>query len=440
MSRKRLWLSTIAATALLASGCSESAGPTQVAAGEPQRVFAYADASHHLDNLFERLAWRVPGFGGFWFAGGQLHVALSHGIDESRAIATLKTLGIRRSDGRELDFTNVRVVRRNYAFAQLRDFEQRGRGLMHDVTLSFVDIDEVNGVVKYGVIDERDVSVLVRRLTGRGIPEDAVVVSQAPRLERDDDLQYSTFYPVPGAVGIQRDGSTAQCTLGFNVVHAVWGQSFVTASHCTSESWGGTGDTVRQPLLGYASLAVERVDPAGTSSLLGCYGGYLCRGSDAALFQYLRSWDAEQGSVARTYLGNNTVDPSQPRTSISNSYSCNPIFGWCSSTGAVGEQVEMTGALSGRQAGSIQSSCVQFFLTGQRQLVCQTAASYGRQGGDSGGPVLYSSTNAVAGTHVGPWNGGGAFSPITNIMSELGASMSQPCGTFQLAAQCYGAP
>jgi len=189
-----------------------------------------------------------------------------------------------------------------------------------------------------------------------------------------------------GGLQIRNVSTAANCSLGFNVVEDPPGAGgdprrfFVTASHCTnfSGSMGGAGAWQAVP---GAFLGTEIFDPPFTTGSPLCPPGAVCRFSDAALFEYSSATDAGGAVVAwPTSLGGTTF-------STSRNVSQTEVFGF------VGTPVQKVGRSSGRTAGTVTQSCVNFAPNASNVpvgavLLCQGVMSAFAVGGDSGGPVV----------------------------------------------------
>ena len=397
-----------------------------------------------LDDAFAGLAEKVPGgFGGFFGSSdGRLTVYLVDPSKKQSALtalaATVTDPGVRRDIAR-----GVRVLQGRYDYGQLTDWRGRLGSIVAQGGVTFTDIDEVQNKVSIGVERAADRSRVASAVGRLGIPAEAVVIQETGPATLETTLRDYNRPPRAG-VQVERSGEGA-CTLGFNVLHYIYGRTFVTASHCTN-GWGGLESTVMyQPDVLYgARVGVEVVDPPFVSGLhpTRCPPTTICRYSDAALIRYdenvdfgpglppyFGGWEYEtQGVVARTTgLGSITIDPANPNLILGGIETCS--MEPCNYHQITAHKI---GRTTGWSAALISGTCVDVVID-NRVLICQFTAPYNSAGGDSGAPVFMvanDDSNLLFGVHSGSMGTGQRwFSKFSYIRSEIG---------YDEAANCYG--
>ena len=281
----------------------------------------------------------------------------------------------------------------------------------------FVDHDEVNNRLVFGVENAGATRGVLNALSRIGVPASAVNVQVTEPIYQLATLR-DRFRPTQG--GIQIHFGQFLCTLGFNVSHS-GGRSFITNSHCTNKQGGTEGTQYRQPLstVDPTVIATEAADPRYFRRGA-CPRGRQCRYSDAARALYTSSVPSNRGEIARTTGPNNgsvTVAGTFNVTAQDNNTSSFPI----------GLVVNKVGRTTGWTQGQITNTCVNTNVSGTNiTQLCQTFVSAGVGGGDSGSPVfrITSGDNVtLVGILWGGSSNGGSFvfSPLRQIQQELGA-------------------
>jgi hypothetical protein len=376
---------------------------------------AGAGAAETMDDVFAKIASRVPGFGGVFFdAHGTLTV---HLVDPAQGLAAERS--IRAVLGREVvGAGRIRVLPGQYGFLQLKAWHERLGSVLAIPGVTLTDVDDATNRLRIG-FEKMGAQVLAveRELARLGIPPAAVHFEETGPIELETSLR-TLHRPLVGGLQISflSGASTFLCTLGFNAVRA--GVSgFVINSHCSGTQGGVQNTVIHQPTISgnVNRIGVETVDPAYVAGPLPCPVDRVCRRSDSAFAQRDASVTASQGRIARPILG--------------------PSFWFGTSTfrivaeatsSVMGQAVTKVGRTTGRTQGNVTAVCANLNVanTNITQL-CQNTANYGSAGGDSGSPVFRitnrPSTNDVIlyGIH---WGSGGAHSPIANVQlaTELG--------------------
>lgn len=281
----------------------------------------------------------------------------------------------------------------------------------------YVDHDEVNNRLVFGVENAGATRGVLNALSRMGVPASAVNVRVTEPIYQMATLR-DRFRPTQG--GIQIHFGNFLCTMGFNVTHS-GGRSFITNSHCTNDQGGVEGTEYRQPLstVDPTVIATEVADPEYFRRGA-CPRGRRCRFSDASRALYSSSVASSRGIITKTTGPNNgsiTVSGAFTVTAQDNNTHNFPI----------GQVVNKVGRTTGWTQGRITNTCVNTNVSGSNiTQLCQTFVSAGVGGGDSGSPV-FRITSGDNVTLVGILWGGSSngatfvFSPLSQIQDELGA-------------------
>ncbi|MEN3048582.1 MAG: Ig-like domain-containing protein [Candidatus Caldarchaeales archaeon] len=392
----------------------------------PSTYAPQEDRIDNLDELFEAISSRVPGFAGLHYRDGALVISLAR---PEPAVANVETMQlaslaevVRLSEVAELVREGRYVVETvRYSFAQLARWRQavlsdgRLAGIM-----TAIDIDEVNNRLFVGVSSPEHVETARRILSELGVPQDGYSVRHLviePMVGLRDRVR-----PVIG--GLQIAFSSYLCTLGFIAIrNGVPG--YVTNDHCTNVRGQVDGTNHYQPTVATNNLiGQETVDPPFFTGSP-CPPGYRCRYSDAAFGALQSGVPYSLGRIARTAgLGSlNIVGEWR-------------IVGeaWSSVAGQVLNKVgRTTGWTQGSVIqGEVYRTCADVVVSGTNILMlCQYIVSTGVGGvgpGDSGSPVfrIIDSSAGTVELHGILWGGDSAgtlfvFSPISQVEQELGS-------------------
>lgn len=377
-------------------------------------VSANAQIGHYdLDEEWARIARDVvPGFAGFYRSASGDYVVLTSRPEYEQAARDLVE---QTADalGRVRIVTRGAIVR--YDFYDLNSWKRALEPLIDDVDVYWLDIDEVRNLLILGVrsVDVRsDVLAVASELN---IPEDAVDLQQTvkpvPRGSLTDRVR-----PVLG--GLQIQSVAGSCTFGFNAF-ANGTQGFVTASHCSTQTFGTDGTVQYQPSMTPANrIGAETNDPSGQ------------RRSDAAFYTLDLGTLGDVGSIARTTYsavnqpGSLLIDPSHSRFRITEKVP--------NEAQVVGELVNKVGATSGWTQGQVVQTCVTL-----SSLPCQWVALVWSEPGDSGSPMFQQNgPHEPLASEIGLWGilwGGPPndwtttwYSPISGVEHDLGVLTVQP--------------
>lgn len=438
---------------LLAAAMLAAAGAPAAAQNAGQAQERRPTHDEHL----ERLAGRIPGFGGYFIGeDGQLTVYLTSPGERGIAQAVLaQELAGRPFSTRQRvrpDPRQLRVLEAAYDFPRLRGWYQAHvRPLAALDGVAFTDIDEKRNRLLVAL--ERDDDALRARIAealARGsVPAEAVIVevrgpsmdfrTPAPSLFGDAGGQAQTlssrFRPVPGGVAIryERSGFTYPCTLGVNVrLSSTAPIDFITASHCTTARGGGTDNSHEyQPnAVTTDDIGTEVSDPGYfyNATNTACPLNERCRYADVARFRYsIANAVNEFGQIAQTETssrtsGSTTIAIGRPRFRVLGSYPY-PI---------PDEVLDKIGSATGWTWGGVINTCADRVVsegTTTTRYLCLAIVDAGAGGGDSGGPVF-----SLAGGNdvyfIGLLQGGYTnattgrvnyyFSPMDGIERDLG--------------------
>lgn len=391
---------------VVVASCSESSNPA-----EPDAVLAarggQAGAPGDLPGDAE-LERQVPGFGGFYLDGtGAPTIYLTRGSNRANAERALAGyLNGRALTVREAKY-NWRQLERWQAEATLAAFD--GPGVV------FVDNDETSNSIRVGVEDLSTMGRVRAALAQSGLPDDAVILQRAAPIVMVASLQNVIDRPVRAGVQINFPGYV--CSVGFNAISG--GQnSMITASHCTNTQGGVESTPYWQPLESVAGtqIATEVADPTYFRNQNGCPKGRRCRFSDASRSVYINGVQPALGIIARTSGANNNSLEIVGSFTITDDDLNNSV--------AVGTTVHKVGRTTGWTSGTMTNKCVHTGVSGSNIVqLCQNFVTAGVAGGDSGSDVytIVSSFNVRLEGVL--WGGGGGqfvFSPLKNVIQELG--------------------
>lgn len=401
--------------ALLVAACQDNPAPTS-----PELSPSFRGAAAQGGELpsAAEFARQVPGFGGFYLdASGAPTVYLTPGA--SRAAAEGVLAGYLSASG--LATAAVHVLEARYNWQQLERWQAAATPAVLELAGAvFVDNDETSNRILIGVEDLGSMGLARAAIERAGIPDDAVILTQAEPIVQVATLQNVVDRPVRAGVQINFPGYL--CSVGFNATSGTQ-KSFVTASHCTNTQGGVESTPYWQPLQSSqpTQIATEVADPVYVRRGPGCPNGRRCRYSDAARAAYVNGANQALGLIAATSGANNgslTITGSFTITSDD-----------CSTTGGclpVGATVNKVGRTTGWSRGSLTNTCVNTGVSGTNIVqFCQSFVSAKVGGGDSGSDVF----QVLSGTNVKLvgvlWGGNGAgtqfvYSPFGNVTRELG--------------------
>jgi hypothetical protein len=404
----------VASFVVLAAACDVPRSPVASDGTPSPRGPVAARSFVGLDGEFAELAREVPGFGGYYFsASGELSVVVT---DPARADAVRDAVARRAprhgAPAGDLEPASaIRVVKGDYGFDQLADWNQRlipllGQGVV------FTDADEVANRVRVGVADDATAARVRGELARLGVPREAVIVEHAAPVQPALSL---SAYTRPVVGGVEIDPSFGgHCTLGFNAyyVNPYWGagvgtRAFATASHCTSSQGALDGTTFSQ---GGVQIGTELADPAllDSNSNFSCPFGRLCRYSDVALVRYDGGVSWTLGGIAHTdyffsqTAGSTNANPADP-FHVTNLIE-RPL---------VGDYLGKVGITTGWTGGSVASTCRNFSGVGNILILCQDAVDALASPGDSGSPVFVGLGGSSASLAGIVWGRTSRYDPVT---------------------------
>lgn len=369
----------------------------------------------NVDEVFQNLSNRIPGFAGFHYRNGTLVISLARqaeGLQSTEIQSLFNTLT-------EAQITDVLsnlaegqyiLERVRYSFIQLarwRELVMARTDLMGLWTA--LDIDEVNNRLFIGVASPENAQTVSNVLESMEIPRDGYTIQPLAV----EPLPQLRDYVRPVVGGLQIAFSNYVCTLGFNAIrYGVPG--FVTNDHCTNVMGQVEGTNHYQPWVAPGNLiGVETVDPPFFTGGQ-CPAGYRCRYSDAAFSTYQSGVSYSLGKIART-AGLGSLDIVGEWTIVSEAST------------VAGQTLNKVGRTTGWTQGQVTNTCVlTYVLNTDVVRICQHFVQAGVNPGDSGSPVFRIADPAAytVELHGILWGGSGGtlfvFSPISNIEQELG--------------------
>ncbi len=421
--------------AMLAACSDEPTNTPRPRSDATAASISFADtASYPSEAEFRAIARAFPGFAGYYYDNqkGELVVQMDAAGRDLRMLDYVRSLlGNRPLDGvRNYRFANVpvafRIVKYNYADLQrwrlaLTSHLLAARGR----TSVAVALNPRDNNLFVGLASSTLEAGLRAAASRAGVPNDAFQVSglefarssetvdrvsstPAASLAPGDSLT-TRNRPVHGGVEIrflrERHGpfEIQACSFGLGVTYN--GQAgFLTASHCTN-SVGSVAspqtaffqrDVTGQP---QDLIGTETIDPPFFS----CEGNQVaverCRNSDIvfAAWNSGATGAASQGIIARTTFAGAHGNPASVGSLRIDA--ANPQFLVTSDINGVtqGEPVHKTGKTTGWTSGDVFLPCVNSLVQIQPQTVnpdtiwtalCLPVASYGADGGDSGGAAF----------------------------------------------------
>lgn len=424
-----------------------------------QQPYILATDGLTLDDHLASLGQGIPGgFGGLYFDGqGRLNLWLRDTSLSEAAITHLLGLRPAQPGRKEIVRSQIFVRPAQFEFAQLlawyRTIRQHDRG----IRISIGDIDESRNRIMIGVVDASDATAARQLLETLSVPTLAVEVRVVGVNTPDVGLK-DHFRPAPAGVQIEARGPDLACTLGVNVIHHQFGQTLVTASHCSALQGSTTGDSVAQHILADGHrIGAEVLDPPYTAGG-GCPFAQICRRSDATLYRHadqtagtpwwpggtaMQGWIANPAGYSSTTDTILELDPTLPyKFTLKWEWIC--IIGYpCSEY--QGMPVEKIGRTTGKTSGVVTGTCVDFMYTtadGTFTHRCMVTANYFSGGGDSGAAVYVlggywgeEDMVRVLGIHSGRNNSTGQrfFARIKHVENELGANPAVECNGFRIS-------
>jgi hypothetical protein len=368
-----------------------------------------------IDDLFVKVAQRVPEFGGMFLDENDNNFLYVYLLDLTKKAAVEAAIAA-AFGAQRIPRGGIRVIQGKYSFLELKSWYDRMwmelvEAIPGGVTLT--DIDDARNRLLVWVIKLELQERVEQELVKSSIPREAVIIEQAGPVELDTTLR-DRVRPLVGGIQI----FPYFCTLGFNAIRS--GVSgFATNSHCTDQWFVVDGTVHHQPVVFFNvnRIGIETIDPPLYTGG-GCPSGRQCRQSDSAFAQLSAGVTSSLGFIARPaglgsirIVGNfRIVDKSDPM---------------------VGQIVERVGRSSGWRRGNVTNVCIDIHDSHGPGITmrCQFLADYYSEGGDSGSPVftILNSQHDVRlnGIHWGQISQSGVlrriFSGIWNVQIDLGA-------------------
>ncbi len=123
------------------------------------------------DEVRQRIAQLAPGFGGMYVTGAGLVIILKDESQIDRTIAAVAAYA-----GADQITPRVRIEFGNHDFAELAAWYQTARDILWQIDGVFSSsIDEVQGLIEFGVVTEKTADAARKALEGSGIPPEVVV-------------------------------------------------------------------------------------------------------------------------------------------------------------------------------------------------------------------------------------------------------------------------
>jgi hypothetical protein len=374
----------------------------------PQSSVRQARKLETLDDRLRRLTTSVPGFAGLYYdSTGTLVVRMKGGSRRpgmARTLEAFMTRELKDATQATADVGRMRVVPADYDFAELMDANAEATSLFSDDAVTQMDVDEVRNRVVIGVTDEGKLGRLRSAVARLGKRAPMIEVSVIPPTNVTQSHPTHYFRPVPGGVQItlQIFGSPI-CTLGWNAyfrdVNGYDGKRyFVTASHCTENLGLVQGDRAGQPSTANI-IGHEVADPAFFTNAqdASCPANFICRYSDAALFQYADTAAWNHGRIfVRQQLYWFWYTTYRNILGASDMFRTPSLF--------IGSPISKMGRTTMVTSGTVANICIasRQFENGvgtNRVMLCQAQGTYASQGGDSGAPV-YRVMSTATNSHI----------------------------------------
>lgn len=300
------------------------------------------------------------------------------------------------------------------------------------------------GCVVIGITDATADADVRAFAVAQGVPAAAVRTIVTKPFFRHVDLD-SSIRPTKG--GIKIKSWAGDCSLGLPVYHNGLGaKGFLTASHCTEGTQGGSQNTwFSQPGGAWFwgdKIGEEKADPYLFDSRADshCETGRQCRKTDASFQKYDYGTLGFVGRIARpskrcTVSGERC---STVMSSGSDDIRVTSLAGGTTPAGCAtqmpvvkGDTVDKVGRTTGWTSGTVEQTCARTKVASDDgsdsgiTLLDQIIVVATGDHGDSGAPVfVYDSgtnTASFAGILWGGSNEAFAFSPVSSIALELGS-------------------
>ncbi len=384
------------------------------------------DPSTYKDpnELLKEVSNEVPEFGGVFLSDSQsvLNIYLTGDTTEAAKQEKAREEVEKRFDVKP--GLRLNVIKGDYTITQLSDWYalMESEGLWNQEGVMMTDLDEGANELYIGVVNEANVEPIYTFLEGIGIPRAAVTVAVEEQPTSSSHSVQGRAYKDKMAGGYQINIGGRNCTMGFVAVRGGTA-GMVTAGHCTEAPPYDGGVTssnrVHQPS-SYNLIGNEDIDPAFSTTLVGCTDSDGCRHSDSAFVEfssgvkYNRGWIAKPSSDWGT-----SVDPDTAHYSITRDYG----------VAMVGDEVLKVGRSTGRTRGDVSRVCFKSDDASNTQWIgtylCQTRVGVSANTGDSGSPVFTVQNGdrvRLAGILTHRTTSSYNYSPLGRVFLDLGST------------------
>ena len=283
----------------LVAACNDVPSPTGVTIDEAPslaavQIAAVVRPAWSLDSKFERIAGQVPGFAGLYFDRvGNLQVNVTN---TNSTLATIRSAILAEmgegflsswSPGAAEAVIRVNVV--EYSTAELLEAYDAARSTIWAVEgHKTADVDEVANRIWLGV-DPGSANAMTSALIRSGADLAMFTVEETitPLQPLNNHTLQSDFDSLLGSIQIERFGG-GECTATFATEYSIGTPGWVTASHCTTDTFDYDGVTMYQAdYHGWApwlrDWGTESIDPDPFTT--GCSDSDGCRYSDSAMIE-----------------------------------------------------------------------------------------------------------------------------------------------------------
>jgi hypothetical protein len=342
---------------------------------------------------FEEVADAEPTFGGAFVDrdGTQIIYVtdLNRGASVAARLATVVPMTRRSGLSRKAPSGPVFRLA-DFSFTELAETRRQLRRLFGDSAIRSLDVDETRNRVVIGVRPDAQASSILARAEAVGADRAQIIVEAEPEVRLAHTLRDDN--PIKqGGLQIQHEDLDGKCTLGLIAIpYEETDEVVLTASHC-SPTYGAVDDGFFGQATGTASdsMGVELVDPALTFVYASPPDtGYYYRYSDASLVS-VNNTSAALGIIART---TGWAKWSAPVT-ISHDTLYMYVDGETDEAAYIGLDLEKMGKGTGWTRGLVVDACKDVKKADPGQVIvvyCSDFVEAGGTGGDSGGPVFYS--------------------------------------------------
>ncbi|MDP9351569.1 MAG: S1 family peptidase [Chloroflexota bacterium] len=472
----------------LLTGCEDGTSPAVRDGAGAARQSNPAAVQHRgtrpSEELSNRLAAQIPGFGGVFLEEGRYLVLWVTDLPRQERKAheiARATFGSWRWSGHLPGSPTIAVRQGQFTWNQLSAWRDRVEHLLPNVPdITSVDLEERRNRVVIGIAKRSTRAAVLRKLAEAGVPVEATILEEEPIMMSSTDEEaadtvwddpaagsgscstssseisascisvgnhlHDMVRPIVGGLRIEWQNpyrnASDHCTLGFTVrmLNHPDQFGFITNSHCTGEQGGVHNRVFGQPYnYDPYRIGVEVIDPPYQKDW---WDPNFYRGTDAAVaFVYANvdGYDQGFGRIAKpTTWGTNGVEPGP--LEIDPNQRTLPILR--ERAPIEGDVVDKIGQRSGWTYGAIRQVCKtrrQYigYVPRYNRHTCETEAKLTNEFGDSGSPVFYwiwdgeihlmgilhTRSSSIFGTY-------GWWSPLSDMRVELGDFQTYPGGPY----------